>query len=248
MIRRLVIPCFCCALLLSAPFRILDAESARKLIREGNKAYGAAQFDAALAKYKAALQSGADPAVAAYDVGNAQYSLGQSDAAQKAYTESIRPAKPAVLSESIYNLGNSYFQGQKYSEAISAYIEALKRNPNDDDAKYNLELARRMMKQAQQKQEQQNQQQDQKDQQKSQQDSTQTQQQNQEQNKQQQQRDQQSQQQEQQNQQSQPQQQKQMTREEAERILNALQQDEQDALKDAKKVKVAARPKRERDW
>jgi 2-phospho-L-lactate guanylyltransferase (CobY/MobA/RfbA family) len=39
-----------------------------------------------------------------------------------------------------------------------------------------------------------------------------------------------------------------MSKEEAERILNALLQDEQNALKDAKKVKVATRPKREKDW
>ena len=39
-----------------------------------------------------------------------------------------------------------------------------------------------------------------------------------------------------------------MSQEEAERILNALLQNEQDALKQAKKVKVQTRAKKEKDW
>jgi hypothetical protein len=117
---------------------------------------------------------------------------------------------------------------------VAAYVEALKRNPADEQAKYNLELARLMLRE-QQQQPDQNQQEKQEQQQDS------TQQQNQQ--------EQQAQEQEQQKeQQSQPQYDRQMSKEEAERILNALLQDEQNALKDAKKVKVATRPKREKDW
>ncbi|MFH1009634.1 MAG: tetratricopeptide repeat protein [bacterium] len=244
MIRRTKMAFFC-ILLLCAWITTLEAASARKLIREGNRAYRTRQFDEALAKYKAALQSGADPAIAAYDMGNAHYSLGEPEAAQEAYTQSLRPTKPKELSESLYNLGNAYFQGQKYSEAIAAYIEALKRHPEDEDAKYNLELARRMLQQAQQNQEQQSQN-EQNDEQQRQQDSSEQQEQGQEEQEQQQQQE--SQEKQQQERALREQQARQMTPEEAERILNALLQDEQDALKEVKKMKAVTRPKREKDW
>jgi len=245
MIRWTKLACFC-VLLLCVWIAPLEAASARKLIREGNKAYRTHQFDEALAKYKAALQSGADPAIAAYDMGNAHYSLGEPEAAQAAYTQSLCPGRPKELSESLYNLANAYFQGQKYSEAIAAYIEALKRNPQDEDAKYNLELARRMLQQAQQNQQQQSQDQPQENERQNQQDSSQQQEQDRrQQEQQQQQREEQERQQQEQTLQEQA---RQMTPEEAERILNALLQDEQDALKEVKKMKAVARPRREKDW
>jgi len=242
MTKRLIVKSLCFTILLGSLATNLGAASARKLVREGNRAYKGGQFDQALAKYKAALMEGGDPGVVAYNLGNAHYNLGELQAAQEAYMQSLRPAKPEELAGSLYNLGNAYFQAQKYPEAIFAYIEALKRNPNDEDAKYNLELARRILKQAQQNQEQQNQNsEEQQDKQDSQQ------QQNQEPNENQK-SEQEPKQEEQQQQQTQPQEQKQMSPEEAERILNALLQNEQDALKQVKKMQVVARPKREKDW
>ncbi len=214
----------------------LYGESTRKLVRDGNKAYRSGQYDQALAKYKAALMAGGDPSVVAYNLGNTHYALGESDAAQQAYTESMRPGRPRDLSGSVYNLGNAYLQGGKMSEAISAYIEALKLNPDDEDAKYNLELARRMLNQMQQSQPEQSPDQQEKEQQQERDSQEEQQQQEQEQ---------------QESEQAPPQQeleQRQMTPEEAERLLNALLQDEQDALKEVKKVEATDRPKREKDW
>lgn len=218
----------------------LQGESTRKLVRDGNKAYRSGQYDQALAKYKAALMAGGDPSVVAYNLGNTHYALGESEAAQQAYTESMRPGRARDLSGSVYNLGNAYLQGGKMSEAISAYIEALKLNPDDEDAKYNLELARRMLNQMQQSQSEQSPDQQEKDEQQQERDSQEEQEQ-----------EEQEQQEQQESEQTSPQQeleQRQMTQEEAERLLNALLQDEQDALKEVKKVEATDRPKREKDW
>jgi Ca-activated chloride channel family protein len=242
MTKRIMVKSLCFTILLGVLATSVSAASARKLVREGNRAYKAGQFDQALAKYKAALMEGGDPGVVAYNLGNAHYNLGESQAAQEAYMQSLRPVKPEELAGSLYNLGNAYFQAQKYSEAISVYVEALKRNPNDENAKYNLELARRALRQAQQNQEQQNQNnKDQQDKQDSQQQQDQQPNQNQE-------NEQKPKQDQEQQQQTQPQEQKQMSPEEAERILNALLQNEQEALKQVKKMQVASRPKREKDW
>ena len=56
--------------------------------------------------------------------------------------------------EAYYNRGNAYAQQGKLPEAMSAFDEALKRNPKHDDAKFNRDLVEQMMKQSQQNQEQ----------------------------------------------------------------------------------------------
>ncbi len=221
----------------------LHAESARKLVAQGNRAYKAGEYDKALAKYKEAKEAGGAPGVIEYNLGNAHYRLGESEPAQQAYGLSLSPKETEDNSASLYNLGNAFFQGQKFEEAVSAYIEALKRNPSDEDARYNLELARRMLNQAQQQQNQQeNQEQDEEQQQQQEQEEEQKEQEQQDEQQQQEQQEEEEQQQEQESQQ------REMTPEEAERLLNALLQDEQNTLKEVKKQKAATRPKREKDW
>jgi Ca-activated chloride channel homolog len=223
------------------------AASPRTEVKQGNHLAQTGNAADALTHYKRALDERGDSTVILYDIGNLMYGQGDYESARKFYGGSARPnASERELDETLYNLGNSFFEGKQYDKAVAAYVEALKRNPADEQAKYNLELARLMLHQQQQQQQQpdQNQQQDKKEQQQQQQQDS-TQQQNQ-QNQQEQQAQQQDQQQT--EQQSQPQYDRQMSKEEAERILNALLQDEQNALKDAKKVKVAVRPKREKDW
>ena len=56
-----------------------------------------------------------------------------------------------------HNLGNAYFNGQKFKESLEAYKEALRYNSADDETKENLMAARMMLKQMQQQQQQQQQ-------------------------------------------------------------------------------------------
>ncbi len=220
--------------------------------KRGNKAAQEGQADDAMLHYKQALEQKGDSSVILYDLGNLMYQGKQFEPAEKSYLSSIDPKSSTEdQAAAFYNLGNTYFESQKYDKAAQAYVETLKRTPSDAAAKYNLELARRMLQQQQQPQKQDQQQQDQdqnkQDQQQQDQDKKDQQDQQKEQQDQQQQQQQQQDQQQKQDQQ-QPQRAKQMSPEEAERILNALLQNEQDALKQAKKVKVQTRPKREKDW
>jgi Ca-activated chloride channel homolog len=222
--------------------------SPRAQVKQGNHAAKTGNASEAMTHYIRALQQHGDSSVVFYNVGNVLYDQKQYEDAAKSYLGSLDPQdSKRDLSETFYNMGNAFFEAQKYDTAISAYIESLKRNPGDAESKYNLELARRMLKQQQQQQQQQQQdQQNQKDQQQQQQQQDQQQDQNKQDQKQEQQPQPDDQQQQQQQQQAQLD--KQMSKEDAERLLNALLQDEQNALRDAKKVKVAVRPKREKDW
>jgi Ca-activated chloride channel family protein len=56
---------------------------------------------------------------------------------------------------SYHNIGVLYQQKKKYKEAISAYQDALRNNPKDNDTRYNFVLCKRLLKQQQQQQQQQ---------------------------------------------------------------------------------------------
>ena len=147
---------------------------------------------------------------------------------------------PASMAHVWHNIGNSFLEAQQYAPSIEAYKNSLRRKPGDQDTKYNLAYAKQKL------QEQQQQQQNQDQQNQDQQDQDQQDQQNQDQQDQQNQDQQDQQNQDQQDQQPQPQQ---ISQEDAERMLNAIQQQEKD-VKDKvdKKKAAAAKVKTEKDW
>jgi len=224
--------------------------SPRTEVKRGNQAAGAGNPDQAILHYKRALEQRGDTSVVLYDVGNVLFESGQYDPALQAYIGSLAGNQDSIeRGETFYNAGNSLFAAQKYDSAIAAYVESLKRNPGDDQAKYNLELARRILRQQQQQQQQQKpDQQNSEEQQEQEQPQPQPQQQEGEEQKQPPESDPPSEQEQAQEQQQQMTQPQQMTPEEAERLLNALLQNEQEALKEARKTQAVTRAKREKDW
>ena len=150
---------------------------------------------------------------------------------------------PEERAATLYNAGNSLYQANKYQEAINAYKQSLRLNPNDEDTRYNLQMARAKLAQQQQQQKQQNkdQKQDQKkDQQK--QDQQQNQQQNQKQNQQQKQEEA-----KQDQTRQQLQKKNQMPKQEADRILDAMRNNEKEPQKNLRK-REAVHVKVEKDW
>ncbi len=135
------------------------------------------------------------------------------------------------LSRIYHNIGNGHFAKKEYDKSIEAYKSALKNNPFDDETRYNLIVAQKMLQQ--QNQDKQNQQQQQKDQQKDQK--------KEEEKKEEQKQDQQ------QQQQQQPQQQN-MSEKDAERLLNAIQQDENKLQEKMKKANAAQKNPVEKNW
>jgi hypothetical protein len=146
-------------------------------------------------------------------------------------------------------MGNTLFRLNKWPESLLAYQQALKLNPNDKDAKYNLEYVRAKIKENARKQPQDHQQQQQDQQQNSEQQDQQDQQ------KQDQQQEQQNQQQSEQQQQEQSReggtQQKtdkeQLSKEDAARLLEALKNQEKEAQKQ-RQMKVRGSARVEKDW
>lgn len=82
-----------------------------------------------------------------FDQIDAHYRLNRFDTIPR-MADSLRrmcgDQNPEFLANVFYNEGNSYMQQKQYGQAIQAYKEALKRNPKDMDAKYNLVYAKKM--------------------------------------------------------------------------------------------------------
>ena len=132
-------------------------DRARRLNREGNDAYDAGDYQAALDRYRQAQVEAPDEAAYIYNGGNALHRLGQYD---RAIPESQRAAANGpdeVRFHAYYALGNHYVRQEKLREARDAYKNALKINPSDLDAKFNLEVVQRRLDAQQQQQQQQQQ-------------------------------------------------------------------------------------------
>lgn len=183
----------------------------RYFIRHGNRLYRDSLYAKAQVDYQKAIEKDNTNPVAHYNLGNAQLMQGQPKDAMKSYETAARLQKDKIRGAQIYHNMGVILQSQKqFAEAIECYKNALRRNPNDDETRYNLALCQHQL---------QNQPQDQnnKDDQQGQDDQKQEQQQQDQQ--------QQKQQQQQEQQEQQPEQPK-MSKENAEQLLQAAQQEE----------------------
>ncbi|MFQ5677119.1 MAG: tetratricopeptide repeat protein [bacterium] len=226
------------------------AQGGHKQVQEGNRLYSEEKYDEANNKYRDALIENPESPVINFNIGYVQYKKRNFEEALKAYEAATSSDDILTQSQGYYNIGNTLYRLGKLPESILAYKKALELNPNDEDAKYNLEYVRAKLKDNSEKQPQENQQQKQ---------DQQNQEQNQDQNNQEQQEGQQQQQQQdsseddQQNQEEQQQQEgeateeKEISKEDAERILDALKNQEQDLLKQ-QKPKKRRRAFRGKDW
>jgi tetratricopeptide (TPR) repeat protein len=197
------------------------AQSEKKYIRQGNREYEDNKYPESETTYRRALDENNESRDAVFNIGDALYKQKKYEDAAKQFIENhnINEDK-GKKSESLYNLGNSLLMANKLQESIDAYKGSLRLNPKNPEAKYNLAYAQDQLKQQQQQQQQQ---------------------QKNDKNKQDQNKEDQSKNNDQQ-QKTQPQDQQQqdkqqgISREDAERVLNALENDEKNVQK---KVKLA---------
>jgi Ca-activated chloride channel homolog len=232
----------------------VTAQTVRGKVIEGNKNYSAEQYDEALNKYRDAQVHDPESALLKFNIGSAEYKKNKFDEALKEFQGSLSSKDVAMQSQAYYDMGNTLYRSKKLPESILAYQEALKLNPDDADAKYNLEFVRRQLKNQADKQQQnqqnqkQNQQQDQQQQQQQDQQKQDQQQQQQDQQKQDQQQQEQAEkkdQEQQQQQQAEPQ--EQMSKQDAERVLQAMKENEEN-LKNARKQQVPGNIRVLKDW
>ena len=240
----------------------LQAQNDRKVIRQGVKSYEEGDFSEAEVQFRKAEDINHESYEAQFNTGAALYGQEKYEETFKQYEKLVDKAEdPESMASVWHNMGNSLLESQKYKESIEAYKNSLRLNPKDQDSKYNLAYAKQKLQEQQQNQDQNQDQQDKQDQKdqenQDQQDQENQDQQDQENQDQQDQEDQDQQDQEDQDQQDQDQQDQQdqqgkpleISREDAQRMLDAIQQQEKDVKEkvDQKKA-AAAKVKTEKDW
>jgi tetratricopeptide (TPR) repeat protein len=226
---------------------LVNGQSVRSLVHEGNDLYERNEFDNAEVNYRKALEQEHELVQGHFNLGNALHKQGKYEDAVREFERAAMDAQQEqTRAFAYYNIGNSLFEKQQYREAIGSYIESLKLNPNDEDAKYNLSLAlKRLEEQQQQQQQQQNQDKNQdKDPNQDQQDENQQQQERDRDQQREKDKDQRKQQEEKKPAKQQP---KRMSKADAERILDVLKNSEKEIQKKLK-ARKAVRPKGEKDW
>jgi len=227
---------------------LIQAQSQHKLLRKGDKSYKEEDFGKAEEDYRKALEK-KPSSKGSYNLGNSIYQQkDRFDRAGEYYLDAAERAKDPVLKSNAYhNLGNAFFNQQKYKESIEAYKNSLRLQPQDMQTKHNLAQAQMMLRQQQQQQQQQQQEGDEENE---------DPQDNQEQQDQQQQQQQQDEQQQQQNQDQQDQQENQsqpseevpdLTREEAERLLKIMENEEQKTMEKMRRRQTKG-CKSQKDW
>jgi Ca-activated chloride channel homolog len=117
-----------------------------KNTRTGNAKYKAKDYAGAEKDYQQAVDKDSTTTrTSAYNLGNALYRQKKYADAERAYANSMTGENRDSLERAWYNLGNALFQQQKYEESVRAYKEALKLNPDDKDARYNMAYAQSMI-------------------------------------------------------------------------------------------------------
>lgn len=132
-------------------FAISAQAQEKKLVREGNKLYEAKRYKDAANAYQQALMKNPTYTPGLFNLGNSLYQEKQFDAARKVLSSAAKTTNEKDVKGGMnYNIGNTYMAEQKWEDAINAYKQALRNNPQDADAKYNLSYAQQMLKKQQQ--------------------------------------------------------------------------------------------------
>ena len=207
----------------------------RDLTRSGNKLYRSKEYSKAEIDYRKALEVNKSDRTTIFNLANVLYRTDRREEAGKLY-QSLTPHLSLLSSteaaDLTHNAGNTAFRAKQLEQAIEYYKESLRRRPSDEDTRYNLALAQKLLeeqkknggggqdqKQDQDKDQKKDQQQDQQKDQKK-------------------------------DQQPQPQQpnQDQMSQETANRILQALQKDEKNTRQKLEQAQQQRGRSRRKNW
>lgn len=234
------------ACLLCSSGIVWGQKAERKHVREGNKLYESEKFTEAEIAYRKSLEVNPRSLEGTYDLGNALYKQKKFPEAAEQYQLVMGQGEKMVetpegkerLSEVYHNVGNIFMQNKEYAKSVEAYKQSLRLDPKDDETRYNLALAQKLLEDQQNQDQSQDQQNQDKQENKDQKDDQQ----------QQQQQPQDDQKQDKTQEQQQPN--EQMSKDNAQQMLDAFLQDEKDTQEKVKKAQMQQQQRRktEKEW
>lgn len=120
----------------------------RDLTRSGNKLYRSKEYSKAEIDYRKALEVNKSDQTTIFNLANVLYRTDRGEEAGKLY-QSLTPHLSLLSSieaaDLTHNAGNTAFRAKQLEQAIEYYKESLRRRPSDEDTRYNLALAQKLL-------------------------------------------------------------------------------------------------------
>lgn len=120
--------------------------AAQNYLSEAQQMLQKEKFPDAEANYRQAISLNPKDETAKYNLGTAYYGKEKNAEAMLRFKQAaVTATTKADKHRAFHNLGNTYMNEKKYTEAVESYKNALRNNPNDDETRYNLALAKDLL-------------------------------------------------------------------------------------------------------
>lgn len=141
-----MIPRIAAALLtLTIAVPVVGQQDTKPDYSSGHEAYAAGAWDAAVELFSSESLRRPRDAAALLNLGSAQYRAEQWPAAEASFEAAAVTASPELRAQALYSLGNVAYRQGRLEDAEEHFLAALDSQPDDADAKFNLEFVRREM-------------------------------------------------------------------------------------------------------
>ncbi len=128
-------------------------EASTNLTWDANKSLSESKFIDAEVDYRKAIAKSDENVAAPYNLGNAYYNEETYSEAFGRFKEAGETATDKKNKHKAYhNMGNVFMKRKEYEKAVEAYKEALRNDPTDEETRYNLALAKELLKKQQDEQ------------------------------------------------------------------------------------------------
>ena len=125
----------------------LFAQDAKRYIHKGNELYRQQKYKEAEAAYRKAVAKKGQKVESNFNLGDALYKEKKFDSAGRNFSAiAATSTNPLLKAGASHNLGNSLLTDKKYEKSIDAYKKSLLNNPKDDQTRYNLAYEQEMLK------------------------------------------------------------------------------------------------------
>jgi len=133
---------------------VFAQKAERKNIRDGNKLYNQEKYTESEIAYRKSLEVNPRSIEGTFNLGNALYKQEKFPEAAEQYQliagqgEKLLnddPANAEKLAQVFHNMGNIGMHNKEYAKSVEAYKQSLRLNPKDDETRYNLALAQKLL-------------------------------------------------------------------------------------------------------
>ncbi|MBZ5498703.1 MAG: tetratricopeptide repeat protein [Acidobacteriia bacterium] len=131
---------------------VTRAESVASKNKQGNQLFEQGKYQDAEKAYLEAQTNMPGRPELSYNLGNSLIKQKKYDQALQALRQAVSKGDKGLQANGWYNVGNALFDMGGFGDSAQAYIQALRINPSDRDAKHNLELALRKKQEQEQQQ------------------------------------------------------------------------------------------------